>query len=85
MKLKFNQSGQSLVEYLVIVSIIAIGSIAVVRSLGETIYVRFANITNALQNKDTDLQPSVLNNSEFRKKGLNDFFKEASSEGPGSH
>ena len=37
-----NQSGQSLVEYLVIVSIIAIGSVAVVRGLGETISVRFA-------------------------------------------
>lgn len=72
-----NNRGQSLVEYLVIVAIIAIGSIAIVRSLGETIYVRFANITNALQNKETNIQAADVNSADYQKKGLNDFFKGA--------
>lgn len=77
MKSKINQSGQSLVEYLIIVSIVAIGSMAVVRGLGQTIYVRFANITNALQNKDTHLQAEAVRASDYSKKGMDDFFKGA--------
>jgi pilus assembly protein Flp/PilA len=71
-----NQRGQSLIEYLVIVSIIAIGSIAIVRSLGETVYVRFANITNALQNKNEEISLSAPSKNEYKKKGLDDFFKQ---------
>jgi len=72
-----NSKGQSLIEYLIIVAVIAIGSIAVVRGLGQTVYVRFANITNALQNKADTLQPDALNKDDYSKKGLSDFFKGA--------
>lgn len=72
-----NSRGQSLVEYLVIVAIIAIGSIAVIRSLGETIYVRFANITQALQGKESNLQTNEINADEYKKKKFNDFFSGA--------
>lgn len=77
-----NQKGQSLIEYLILVALVAVGSIAVVRSLGQTVYVRFANITNALQNKDSNIQPDSVTSEQFRKKGLDDFFKSASG-GPG--
>jgi Flp pilus assembly pilin Flp len=70
--------GQSLVEYLIIVAIVAIGSIAVVQSLGHTIYVRFANITNALQNNTTEIQVNPASADDYRKRGLDDFFKSAS-------
>ena len=73
--------GQSLIEYLIIVAIVAIGSIAVVQSLGHTIYVRFANITNALQNNTTEIQVTPTSPDEYRKRGLDDFFKTAG--GPG--
>lgn len=80
-KLLLNQRAQSLVEYLVIVSLLAIGSIAVVRGLGQTIYVRFANITNALQNKNPEIQPTALKESDYNKKSLSDFFKGSTTEG----
>ena len=72
-----NKRGQSLVEYLVIVAIIAIGSIAIVRSLGETIYVRFANITNALQNNEKEIKVDAVKSEDYQKKGLDNFFKGA--------
>ncbi len=77
MKRFLNSRGQSLVEYLVLVSIIAVGSISIVRVLGHTIYVRFANITNALQNKETNIQPDAVTTQDYQKRGLDDFFKGA--------
>jgi Flp pilus assembly pilin Flp len=80
-KLK-NSKGQSLIEYLILVAVIAIGSIGIVRGLGHTILVRYANITNALQNKSPELQPEAVNAVDYQKKGLDDFFKSAT--GPGT-
>ena len=77
-----SQSGQSLVEYLIIVALIAVGSIAVMRTLSQTIYTRFANVTNALQNKNTDLHVEAITTEDYQKRGLNDFFKGAGNEGP---
>ena len=77
-----NKRSQSLIEYLIIVALIAIGSIAIMRSLGETIYVRFANITGALQQKSVDLQPGAITPDQFQKRGLDDFFKAAGKSGP---
>ena len=75
------QRGQGLVEYLILVALIAVGSIAIVRSLSHTIYVRFANITNALQHgKNADLQPDDVTAEQYQKRGLDDFFKGASTE-----
>jgi len=74
-----NSKGQTLIEYLIIVAVIAIGSIFIVKSLGETVKVRFANITNALQGNHQDLQPQIVNPEDYSKRGLNDFFKAAGS------
>ena len=68
-----NQRGQGLIEYLIIVAIIAIGSIAIVRSLGQTIYVRFANITNALQARETPVFLMPVTPDQYQKKGLDNF------------
>ncbi|MBK9292933.1 MAG: Flp family type IVb pilin [Oligoflexia bacterium] len=72
-----NEKGQSLVEYLIIVSLVAVGSIFIIRSLGETVQVRFANITNALQGKETNIQPAEVKADFFKKRELHNFFKES--------
>jgi pilus assembly protein Flp/PilA len=72
-----NSKGQSLVEYLIIVSLVAVGSIAIMRGLGQTVYVRFANITNALQGKSPEIQPDAVKEEHYQKRGLDDFFKSA--------
>jgi len=77
-----NSKGQTLIEYLIIVAVIAIGSIFIVKSLGQTVRVRFANITNALQDKHDEITLQPLSADEYSKRGLSDFFKPA---GPGRH
>lgn len=53
---KLNNKGQSLVEYLIIVGIVAIGTIGVVRALGYNISANFTRISNALTNKSTNVE-----------------------------
>lgn len=81
MKKRLDSRGQSLIEYLILVAVIAIGSIGIVRGLGHTILIRYANITNALQNKSAEIQPDAVNPADYQKKGLDDFFRSAT--GPG--
>jgi pilus assembly protein Flp/PilA len=76
MKTVSNSRGQSLIEYLILVAVIAIGSIGIVRGLGHTILIRYTNITNALQNRKTELQPEAINPNDFQKKNLDDFFRQ---------
>jgi Flp pilus assembly pilin Flp len=84
MKKRNKESGQSLVEYLIIVSVVAIGSIAIIRTMGQTIKVRYANITNALQNKESsDISTTDVKESDYKRSGLDDFFKGASGSADG--
>jgi pilus assembly protein Flp/PilA len=73
-----NSKGQTLIEYLIIVAVIAIGSIFIVRGLGETVKVRFANITNALQDNQHEIQLNAPKQDDYSNRGLTDFFKKAS-------
>lgn len=43
-----NKKGQGLIEYLIIVAIVAVGSIAVIKTVGANIDVKFATVAQAL-------------------------------------
>jgi Flp pilus assembly pilin Flp len=68
-----NQRGQGLIEYLVIVALMGVATIAIVRVMGETVASRFASVTQALQgekfSKKTEVEPST-----YKKKDLGNFF-----------
>lgn len=72
-----NQNGQGLIEYLVIVALVAVGSLLVMRTLGSTVQARFGNINNALQGDTTEIQAEKIHTNDVRKKTLNDFFQGA--------
>ena len=67
-----NKKGQGLVEYLIIVGIIAISSIAVMRVLGETVQAKFASIASALQGDKREHKVDVGANL-YKKKDLGNF------------
>lgn len=78
---KLNQRGQGLVEYLIIVALMGVATIAVVRVMGATVSNRFAHVTNALQGNPTGVKaPAKITNSLSDKKDLNSFFKGTGSE-----
>lgn len=76
-----NKKGQSLVEYLVIVALVAVGSIAIVRVVGANINARFANVANILGGKaaGTNVEVQEVTAGMTKKKDLSNFFDGSTS------
>lgn len=74
-----NQKGQSLTEYLILVSLLAISSIGIVRVLGQTTQAQLANITNALQGgKAVKIKAEKVRPTHYSKKDLSNFMNNSS-------
>ena len=71
---KKSQSGQGMIEYLVIVALMAVASIAIIRVLGQTVNAKIASITYALQGKKKSVSVETIEESYHSKKDLSDFF-----------
>jgi Flp pilus assembly pilin Flp len=72
--------GQSLIEYLIIVAIVAVGTMAVVRVVGKNVSVQFANIAKALgSGDDTPLKAEAPNVRTYKKRDLSNFLEGATS------
>lgn len=77
---KLNKKGQSLIEYLIIVAIVAVGTMAIVRVVGKNVSVQFANIAKALgSGDDNQLKAEAINVRMYRKKDLGNFLEGATS------
>ena len=69
-----NQKGQGLIEYLIIVAIMGVATIAIVRVMGQTVTSRFATITYALQGVKKSAQAEQVDDGHYKKKDLGNFF-----------
>lgn len=75
-----NKRGQGLVEYLIIVSIMAIGTMAIMRVMNQTVQAKFAKITQTLQGTESvSIRTESINENDFKKRDMSDFFHGASS------
>lgn len=70
--IKLNNRGQSLIEYLIIVALVAIASIGVVRILSYNVSANFTNISNSLANS-TSKAPMKQAKDELKKKNFGNF------------
>jgi len=71
-----NQKGQGLVEYLIIVAIMAVGAMGVIRVLGHTTKARFAQVTSALSgDAGSSVTVEKVQKQHYRKSDMSDFFK----------
>lgn len=75
-----NQRGQGLVEYLVIVALMGVATIAIVRVMGQTVSARFATVTASLQGKQRSYSMDKVEDGYVQKKDLGDFFQGTSSQ-----
>lgn len=75
-KLTKNQNGQGLVEYLIIVAIVAVGSISVIKVVGANVNVQFANVAQALGGTDSRKKEAhKVTDTMYKKRDLSDFFE----------
>lgn len=72
-KIKKNQKGQGLIEYLIIVAIMGVATIGILRVMGQTLSSRFASITYALQGKKKSVEMEEVNETLYKKKDLGNF------------
>lgn len=78
-KLKRAQ-GQSLIEYLVIVAIVAVGTMSIIRVVGKNVSVQFANVAKALgSGDDNQLKAEKIDSKMYSKKDLGNFLDGATS------
>ena len=81
MKLLKNQRGQALIEYLILVALMAVAAIGIVRSLNQTVNAKFATITYALQgSKKRKATVDTVEEAHFKKRDLSNFMNGASSQ-----
>lgn len=77
-----NQRGQTLIEYLIIVALVGVGSIAIMRSVGAQMNVKFAEITQSLGGRLSEKPQSVeVRKSQYSKRDLKDFARGSTNRG----
>lgn len=77
-----NSSGQGMVEYLIVVVLVAVGSIAVVRILGETVRVKFAQVAQGLGAKvDGSISNPTVTETSYDSKDMGRFLDGATKKG----
>ncbi len=71
-----NSAGQGLMEYLILVCLIAVAGITVVSLVGKNLREQYANISNALQNKNA-VKLTTVKKPAYDGRGLDDFMESA--------
>lgn len=80
MKTLKSNSGQGLIEYIIIVSFIAVASMATMRHISKNMNNKFAQISDVLQGKEARKNSTEsIDQVHTSKKDLSNFFKGASS------
>lgn len=75
-KILTNQKGQGLIEYLILVALIAVGTIGVVRVVGNNVAKNFENVNRALGAQKTQaLKIENAPDSTLQKKDLSNFIE----------
>ena len=76
MKLLKNNTAQGMIEYMILVALIAAGTIGVVRVVGYNIGIQYENLNRALGAKNShQLQVQSAEQSQLNKKDLSDFLQ----------
>ena len=76
---KLNNKGQGLVEYMVLIALMAGATIVAMRYLNHTVNAKIVSIVNTLQGNAPGVQFDKPTESVYKKKDLGDFLNGAAS------
>ncbi|MBC7464689.1 MAG: hypothetical protein H7256_01740 [Bdellovibrio sp.] len=75
-----NKKGQGLIEYLILVALIAVGTVGVVSVVGQNVRKQYANINKSLGAKDQEKQTmAAVDSDKLTQKNLSDFMDSATA------
>ena len=80
-KLTRSDKGQGLVEYLIVVALMAIASIGIMKIMGQNVQAQFARAVHALRGEDRKPRLQDVNRNSHRQKDLSNFFEGATTNG----
>lgn len=73
-----NQRGQGLIEYLILVALVAISSIAVMRTVGQSVNTQFAKVAKGLgASVDGEVSRPKVAATSYKKRDLTNFLQGA--------
>lgn len=76
-----NQKGQGMIEYMILVALIAIGTLGVVKVVGQNVAKQYENINRSLgAKKANQLQLDNAADSQLNRKDLSNFMDGARNE-----
>ena len=76
-----NQNGQGMIEYMILVALLAIGTLGVVKVVGQNVAKQYENINRALgAKKSNQLQLDNAADSQLKRKDLSNFMDGARNE-----
>ncbi len=78
-----NERGQGLIEYLIVVALIAVATIGVMRFVGQSVSSKFAEIGYALDGKKKTVAIDQPDDSVLKKRDLGDFINGVSASDSG--
>lgn len=82
-RLLFQKKGQGLVEYLIIVALVGVATMAVVRVVGANISIQFARINESLGGKHiAKLNEQNVTEDMVKRKDITNFFEGSRIETP---
>ena len=75
----FNQRGQGLIEYLILVALMGVATIGIIRTLNQTVKSRFANSIYALQGRNQKAKTHNMKKAEYQRSDLSNFMSGSAS------
>lgn len=76
-----NQRGQGLIEYIILVALVAVACIGFVRTFQKNLQVQLANVTNAISGKKIADHEGKTITGEIKRKDFGNFMNGAASGG----
>lgn len=78
-----NKKGQGMIEYIILVALLAIAAIGITELLGQTVRVKLAEITSGLQERGGNIGKDLpqIDEKYVTRRGMSDFSKNANKKG----
>lgn len=71
--LHINHRGQGLIEYLIIIAFMGVGTLLVVRTLNQTVNSKFTNVIYSLQGKQKKARSKSISEKHYKIKDFSNF------------
>ena len=78
-----DKKGQGMIEYIILVALLAIAAIGITELLGQTVRVKLAEITSGLQERGSTVGKDLpeIEEKYVNRRGMSDFHKNANKKG----